>query len=29
MELPWNICPCCGTPAQGVRKEVEAEKAQA
>jgi RNA polymerase subunit RPABC4/transcription elongation factor Spt4 len=28
MELPWNICPYCGTPAPGVRKEVEAEKAQ-
>ena len=28
MELPWNICPYCGTPAAGVRKEVEAEKAQ-
>jgi len=28
MELPWNICPYCGTPAQGLRKEVEAEKAQ-
>jgi hypothetical protein len=21
MELPWNICPYCGTPAPGMRKE--------
>jgi len=21
MELPWNICPFCGTPAVGVRRE--------
>ena len=21
MELPWNICPFCGTPAPGLRKE--------
>jgi hypothetical protein len=21
MELPWNICPFCGTPAPGMRKE--------
>jgi hypothetical protein len=21
MELPWNICPFCGTPAPGVRLE--------
>lgn len=21
MELPWNICPFCGTPAPGVRRE--------
>jgi RNA polymerase subunit RPABC4/transcription elongation factor Spt4 len=23
MELPWNICPYCGTPAPGVKREVE------
>jgi RNA polymerase subunit RPABC4/transcription elongation factor Spt4 len=23
MELPWNICPHCGTPAPGVKREVE------
>lgn len=27
MELPWNICPYCGTPAPGMRKEIEGEKA--
>ena len=21
MELPWNICPFCGTPAPGMRRE--------
>ena len=21
MELPWNLCPYCGTPAPGVRRE--------
>jgi hypothetical protein len=21
MELPWNICPNCGTPAPGMRRE--------
>lgn len=21
MELPWNICPYCGTPAPGMRRE--------
>jgi hypothetical protein len=21
MELPWNICPYCGTPELGMRKE--------
>ena len=21
MELPWNICPYCGTPAPGMRVE--------
>jgi hypothetical protein len=21
MELPWNICPFCGTPAPGMRVE--------
>ncbi len=21
MELPWNICPYCGVPAPGMRKE--------
>jgi hypothetical protein len=21
MEIPWNICPYCGTPAPGMRKE--------
>jgi hypothetical protein len=21
MELPWNLCPFCGTPAPGVRRE--------
>ena len=21
MELPWNICPHCGTPAPGMRRE--------
>jgi hypothetical protein len=21
MELPWNICPYCGTPAPGMRIE--------
>lgn len=21
MELPWNLCPFCGTPAPGMRKE--------
>jgi hypothetical protein len=21
MELPWNICPFCGTPAPGMRLE--------
>jgi hypothetical protein len=21
MELAWNICPYCGTPAPGMRKE--------
>jgi hypothetical protein len=20
MELPWNICPYCGTPAAGMRR---------
>ncbi len=24
MELPWNICPYCGTPAPGVKREVDA-----
>ncbi len=24
MELPWNICPYCGTPAPGVKREQEA-----
>ena len=23
MELPWNICPYCGTPAPGVKREVD------
>ncbi|PWH17872.1 MAG: zinc ribbon domain-containing protein [Anaerolineae bacterium] len=23
MELPWNICPYCGTPAPGVKRELE------
>lgn len=23
MELPWNICPYCGAPAPGVRREAE------
>jgi RNA polymerase subunit RPABC4/transcription elongation factor Spt4 len=23
MELPWNICPYCGTPAPGMKREVE------
>ncbi len=23
MELPWNICPFCGTPAPGMKKESE------
>jgi hypothetical protein len=22
MELPWNICPYCGTPAAGMRRDV-------
>jgi len=21
MELPWNICPYCGTPVPGMRQE--------
>ena len=21
MELPWNLCPYCGTPAPGMRRE--------
>jgi hypothetical protein len=21
MELPWNICPYCGTPAAGMRRD--------
>jgi len=21
MDLPWNICPYCGAPAPGMRKE--------
>jgi RNA polymerase subunit RPABC4/transcription elongation factor Spt4 len=21
MELPWNLCPICGTPAPGMRRE--------
>ena len=21
MELPWNLCPYCGTPAPGMREE--------
>jgi hypothetical protein len=21
MELPWNICPFCGTPSPGTRRE--------
>jgi hypothetical protein len=21
MELPWNICPYCGTPTPGMRRE--------
>jgi hypothetical protein len=21
MELPWNLCPHCGTPAPGMHKE--------
>ena len=21
MELPWNLCPSCGTPAPGMRRE--------
>jgi hypothetical protein len=24
MELPWNICPYCGTPAAGMRRDVAA-----
>ena len=23
MELPWNVCPFCGTPAPGMKREVE------
>jgi hypothetical protein len=22
MELPWNICPYCGTPAAGMRRDM-------
>jgi hypothetical protein len=21
MELPWNLCPYCGTPAPGMRRD--------
>jgi hypothetical protein len=21
MEIPWNLCPYCGTPAPGMRRE--------